>query len=103
MSGATEIALTKLDSLSGMDTLKICTAYRIGSHTTDYFPITPELIKAEPVYMEVPGWKEDITGVRQFAKLPSAARNYIERIEQLVEKPIKYVSVGPHREAMIVR
>jgi adenylosuccinate synthase len=103
VSGATEIALTKLDSLSGMDTLKICKAYRIGSRTIDNFPITPELVKAEPVYMEVPGWKEDITGVRRFTELPRAAQGYVERIEQLVERPVRYVSVGPHREAMIVR
>lgn len=103
VSGAIELALTKLDSLSGLDTLKICTAYRIGSRTTDNFPITPELVKAEPIYREVPGWKEDITGIRQFSKLPGAARDYVERIEQMVERPVKYVSVGPHRDAMIVR
>jgi adenylosuccinate synthase len=103
VSGATELALTKLDSLSGLNTLKICTAYRIGSRTIDNFPITPELVKAEPIYREVPGWKEDITGIRRFIELPRAARDYVERIEQLVEKPVKYVSVGPHREAMIVR
>jgi adenylosuccinate synthase len=103
VSGATEIALTKLDSLSGLDTLKICTAYRIASRTINTFPITPELIKAEPVYIEVLGWKEDITGVRQFTKLPKAARDYVESIERLVEKPIKYISVGPHREAMILK
>jgi adenylosuccinate synthase len=103
VSGATEIAITKLDSLSGLDTLKISTAYHIGSRTINTFPITPELVKAEPVYKEVPGWKEDITGVRQFTKLPAAARDYVERIEQLVERSIRYISVGPHREAMIVK
>ena len=103
VSGATEIALTKLDSLSGLDTLKICTSYRIGSRTLDSFPITPELIQAEPVYTEVPGWQENIRNVRQFTQLPAAAQKYVERIERLVERPIKFVSVGPHREAMIER
>jgi adenylosuccinate synthase len=103
VSGATELALTKLDSLSGMDTLKICTSYRVGSRQVDNFPITPELMKAEPVYTEMPGWQEDIRAVRQFAQLPAAAQKYVERIERLVERPIKYVSVGPHRDAMIVR
>ena len=103
VSGATEIALTKLDSLSGLDTLKICTAYHIGSRILDDFPITPELVQAESVYNEVPGWKEDIREVREFVKLPHAARDYVERIEKLVERPIKYVSVGPNRGAMIVR
>ena len=86
-----------------MDTLKICTAYRIGSRILDDFPITPELVQAESVYNEVPGWKEDIREVREFVKLPHAARDYVERIEKLVERPIKYVSVGPNRGAMIVR
>ena len=103
VSGATEIALTKLDSLSGMETLKICTAYRIGSHILDNFPITPELVQAEPVYIEIKGWQEDIREVRKYSQLPAAAQKYVERIERLVEKPIKYVSVGPHREALIVR
>ena len=103
VSGATELALTKLDSLSGLDTLKICTSYRIGIRTLDNFPITPELLQAEPVYIDVTGWKEDIREVREFVKLPDAARDYVERIEKLVERPIKYVSVGPNRGAMIVR
>jgi len=59
------------------------------------FPITPELMKAEPVYTEMPGWQEDIREVRQFAQLPAAAQKYVERIERLVERPLKYVSVGP--------
>jgi adenylosuccinate synthase len=103
VSGTTELALTKLDSLSGLETLKICTAYSVGSRTLDNFPITPELIQAEPVYTEMQGWQEDIREVRQFTQLPTPAQKYVERIERLVERPIKYVSVGPHREAMIVR
>ena len=103
VSGTTELALTKLDSLSGLETLKICTAYSVGSRTLDNFPITPELIQAEPVYTEMQGWQEDIREVRQFTQLPAPAQKYVERIERLVERPIKYVSVGPHREAMIVR
>lgn len=103
VSGATEIALTKLDSLSGLDPLRVCTAYRIGARTTASFPIVPELVKAEPVYFEMPGWKEDITGVRRFDQLPETAREYVKRIEELVERPVKYVSVGPSREAMVLK
>jgi adenylosuccinate synthase len=55
------------------------------------------------VYTEIGGWKEDIREVRRFAQLPGAAQKYVETIEKLVERPIKYVSVGPHRDAMIVR
>ncbi|MGA9694831.1 MAG: adenylosuccinate synthetase, partial [Dehalococcoidales bacterium] len=78
-------------------------AYSVGSRTLVNFPITPELIQAAPVYTEMQGWQEDIREVRQFTQLPAPAQKYVERIERLVERPIKYVSVGPHREAMIVR
>lgn len=103
VGGAIEVAMTKLDSLSGLDTLKICTGYRIGRHVIDYFPIVPELVQAKPVYVEMPGWKEDITGIRRYHDLPAAARAYVEKLEQLVQRPVKYVSVGPAREAMIPR
>ncbi len=103
VSGATELALTKLDSLSGLPSLKICTHYRIDSRDIDYFPVVPELMHCEPAYIEMPGWEEDVTGVREYDKLPEAAQAYIIKIEQLVEKNITYISVGPHREAMIVR
>ena len=71
--------------------------------TLDNFPITPQLVQAEPVYLEVKGWQEDIRNVRNYSQLPAAAQKYVERIERLVEKPIKYISVGPHREALLVR
>jgi adenylosuccinate synthase len=103
VSGATEVALTKLDSLSGLNPLKICTHYRIGSRDIDYFPIVPELVQAEPQYIEMPGWQEDITGIREYCKLPPAAREYVEKIEQLVQCRVAYISVGPERKALIVR
>lgn len=103
LQNATELALTKLDSLSGQTTLKICTHYQIGDRQIDNFPITPELLMSKPVYLEMPGWSEDITGIRTFAQLPAAARNYVETIERLVGVPIRYISVGPEREALIIR
>ena len=103
VSGATDLVLTKLDSLSGQKTLKLCNRYRIGSRLIDYFPIVPELINCEPVYIEMDGWDEDITSVRDFEQLPGAAQRYVEKIEQLVGMRISYISVGPHREAMIIR
>ncbi len=103
VSGATEIALTKLDSLSGLATLKICTSYALGNRQTTDFPLVPELIKAWPVYLEMPGWRADIRGVRSYSKLPAAARAYVEKLEQLVQRPIAWVSVGPGREEVIVR
>lgn len=103
LQNATELALTKLDCLSGSETLKICTHYKVGGQSIDYFPITPELLQAEPVYTEVPGWKEDISGIREYDNLPEAARNYVETLEHLVGVRIKYISVGPEREALIIR
>lgn len=103
VQNATEIALTKLDSLSGQETLRICTHYRIGSRTIDYFPITAELMDAEPVYTDMPGWEKDITLVRNYNKLRRSARDYVETIEHLVKKLIRYISVGPERESLIIR
>jgi len=103
VSGSTELALTKLDSLTGLPVLKICTNYLIGSKSIDYFPIMPELTRVKPKYIELPGWNKDITDVCEFHKLPAAAQEYVRKIEELVECNISYISVGPHREAMIVR
>jgi adenylosuccinate synthase len=100
---ATELALTKLDSLSGRPSLKICTHYVCGNERTDRFPLTPVLKDARPVYEEVPGWSEDITGCRTLDALPRAARDYVLRIEALVGCRIRYVSVGPERSQLIDR
>lgn len=103
IQGAHEIALTKLDSLSGRDVLKICTAYSInGTHTAE-FPLTPYLYRAAPVYEECEGWREDISKCRDFDHLPRAAQRYVERLQALVEKPIRLVSVGAERDALVIR
>lgn len=101
--GATEVALTKLDSLSGWKTLKICTHYTWHGEEITRFPINAVLEESEPVYREMPGWDEDITGVRKFGDLPKAARDYVLTLERLVGCPFRYVSVGPEREALIDR
>jgi adenylosuccinate synthase len=103
VNGATELALTKLDNLSGIGPLKICVQYKVGNKSIDTFPIMAELIKSEPVYIEMPGWDEDITEIRDYAQLPLNARRYIEKIEELVGCRIAYVSVGPNRKALIIR
>ena len=103
MQGATEVALTKLDNLTGERALKICTGYAIDGVTTTDFPLNPDLERAVPVYEDAGGWGEDISRTRQYADLPRAARMYVERIEMLIGCPVKYVSVGPQREALIVR
>ena len=101
--GATEIALTKLDSLSGQPLLKICTDYEYRGNPVGRFPLNAILDEAKPIYKEMPGWEEDITGVRTFEDLPANARDYVLEIERLIECPIRYVSVGPERPALIDR
>jgi len=103
VQGATEIALTKLDSLTGMPSLKICTHYTHDGKVYDRFPLNAVLEEAAPVYEETAGWSEDISGVREFSALPEAAQKYVLRIEELVQCRIRYVSVGPEREALIDR
>lgn len=101
--GATEVALTKLDSLSGLPTLKICTDYLHKGKPLGRFPLSAVLDESEPVYKEMPGWNEDVTGVRVFGDLPQSAQDYVIEIERLIGCKIRYVSVGPEREALIVR
>jgi adenylosuccinate synthase len=103
VQGATEIALTKLDSLSGHRRLKICTHYAYNGKRTNRFPLNPILNIAEPVYTECEGWTEDITDCRQFETLPTAAQQYVLRIEELIDCHIRYISVGPERAQLIDR
>ncbi|EDQ02252.1 adenylosuccinate synthetase [Shewanella benthica] len=100
LQAATEIALTKIDCLTGMKDLKICVSYA-GEHTQN--PIWPQTAALTPIYEEMQGWSEDITACRTFASLPQAAQAYVLRIEALMGVPIKMVSVGPERGQMILR
>ncbi len=104
VNGLTDLAINKLDILSGMDEVQVATAYRIEGKLTKDFPMTlEELEGAEPVYESLPGWSEDIGQVREFRDLPENARRYIEQIERLVDTPAALISVGPSRDATIVR
>lgn len=98
-----EIALTKIDSLSGLKKLMICTGYEIDGEMYEDFPLTPALQKAKPKYIEMTGWNENISGCRKFDELPGAAQEYVNKIEELIGYKIKYVSVGPERESLIVK
>ncbi|KLV04001.1 MULTISPECIES: adenylosuccinate synthase [Photobacterium] len=100
LQAATEVALTKLDCLSGLEDLKICVAYD-GKHSEN--PIWPQTAALAPVYEKMEGWSEDITGCRAFEELPKAAQAYVLRVEELMGVPVKMVSVGPGREQMIMR
>ena len=103
IQGVNCISLTKLDSLSNQESLKICTRYKYGKELIDRFPIYPVLNESKPEYIEMEGWSSDISDCRDFNKLPQQARAYVLKIEELVGYPIKYISVGPERESIIIR
>lgn len=103
MQGATEVALTVLDVLGYLDELPICVGYDIDGQVTKDFPTTAQLKKAKPVYVRLPGWKQDIRGIQSYEDLPENCRNYIEFIERELEVPITYVSNGPGRKEIIRR
>ncbi|MBR2559798.1 MAG: adenylosuccinate synthase [Firmicutes bacterium] len=100
---ATEIALTKLDVLSYLDEIPVCTAYEVCGEETEEFPFPTALEAAKPVIKTLKGWKSDISGVRSFDDLPREAREYVEFIEKSIECPITYISVGPERDSIIIR
>ncbi len=102
VQGATEVALTKLDSLSGREKLQVCTHYLVDGQQATAFPLAITLDRAEPVYETLPGWEDDIQGVRRFADLPAEARSYVEAIAARIGPPIRHISVGPERDQMIV-
>lgn len=103
LQGATEMALTNLDVLSAWGEIPICTAYRMGERVITDFPPTAALNRAEPVWEHMEGWGTDITGATSYDELPVAAKRYIERLEALIEIPIRFISVGPRREQIIVK
>lgn len=103
IQGTTEVAFTVLDPLGYLDEIPVCVAYDIDGEITDRFPCTSKLEKAKPVIKKLPGWKCDITGIREFEKLPVEAQNYVNEIEKLIGFPITYVSNGPGREDIIRR
>jgi len=103
INGLSGIALTKLDVLSGLETVKVCTAYTYKGTVLDEVPASLEIMEqCVPIYEELPGWNEDITGARSLAELPQNARNYVTRIEELSGTPVVLVSVGPRRDETIV-
>ena len=103
LQGATDVALTVMDVLGYLDEIPVCTAYEIdGKQVTD-FPTTVQLKKAKPVWTYLPGWKCDITGIRNYEDLPENCRKYVEFIEEKIGYPITMVSNGPGREDIIYR
>ncbi len=103
VSGVTGIALSKIDILDGFDEVMICTGYRLGDRTLDYFPAHPsEQAAVEPIYERFEGWQDSTAGARSWAQLPAQAIKYIRRIEELVNCPVALVSTSPEREDTIL-
>lgn len=97
------LGITKLDVLDGLDTLQICTGYRCDGEILSVPPSGADaLAQCEPVYEEMPGWKDNTVGVRDYDQLPQAARNYLARLEEITETPIDIISTGPDRADTII-
>ena len=104
VNGLTDLVMTKLDVLTGYETIPVCVAYDIDGTITQEMPLTQsDFHHAVPVYEELPGWSEDISEVRRFSDLPQAAQDYVLRIEGLAGCRISTIGVGPGREASISR
>lgn len=102
VNGLTELALTKLDILSGLQELPVCVAYDLDGERIDSLPADLNVLaKCRPIYRKLAGWSEDITGARAIDDLPSNARHYIDFVAENVGVPIQFVSIGPGREQII--
>ena len=103
INGVSGLCVTKLDVLDGMETLRLCTGYKLAGGTSDILPVGAEtLAECEPIYEDMPGWSESTVGIKEYDKLPAAARNYLKRMEELCEVPVDIISTGPDREETIV-
>ncbi|MBI5295227.1 MAG: adenylosuccinate synthase [Chloroflexi bacterium] len=104
LSGVTELCLTKLDVLSGLEEIQVCTGYKLNGQAVGYVDVDAYgLEKVEPQYQTVKGWDGDIRGARRFEDLPLRAREYVQMIESAADTPVKWIGVGPEREATIRR
>ena len=103
LQGTTDVAFTVLDVLGYLDEIPVCVGYEIDGEVTTDFPVTRLLKQAKPVYEVLPGWKEDIRGIKEYDKLPENCRKYIEFIEERIGYPITMISNGPAREDIIYR
>ena len=103
VQGTTQVAFTVLDALGYLDEIPVCVAYEVDGKQTKEFPTTDKLNRAKPVLKVLPGWKQDIRGIRKYEDLPVNCRKYVEFIEKEIGFPIKIVSNGPNREDIIYR
>jgi len=104
INGVTDVVVTKLDILTGLDTVPVCVAYDVDGVRHDEMPIgQSDVHHARPIYEELPGWWEDISGCRTFAELPDNAQRYVLRLEELIGARVSAIGVGPQRDAIIER
>jgi adenylosuccinate synthase len=101
LQGATEVALTMVDALSGLDRIRVCTAYQENDRRIERFPLTYRLSRCEPTYEDLPGWSEELGDMRRWEELPEAVRNFVRTIEGKLAVPIRTLSVGPHRRQLV--
>jgi adenylosuccinate synthase len=103
LNGLTGLAITKLDVLDGLDSIKICTGYDYNGKTLTEFPASLKILgDCKPIYETLPGWPEDISGMQKLEELPQKVKNYLNRIAELAETPVDIISVGPDRDQTIV-
>ena len=103
INGVTELTMTKADVLSGFETINVCTHYEYNGEKIDYLPFNIDESLVKPIYKAIPGWKADLTGMRELEELPQALHDYIAYLEKQLETPITIVSVGPDRTQTIPR
>jgi adenylosuccinate synthase len=104
VNGITDFFLTKLDVLSGLERVPVCVGYEVDGFRIEHMPMTQtEVHHALPIFEELPGWWEDISGCRAFEDLPANARAYVARLEELCGARVSAIGVGPGRDATIVR
>jgi adenylosuccinate synthase len=103
LNGLTSLSVTKLDVLTGLDTLKIAVAYELDGERIESKPASlKKFARCKPLYVDLPGWKEDLSPVRTWDRLPGAAKNYLRTIEEITRIPFSIISVGPGREESII-
>jgi len=102
LNGFTGIAVTKLDILDTFETLQVCVGYRLGDQVLDWVPVTADQEKVEPIYETWPGWLSDTSSARAWDELPEKAQAYIVRLAELAGAPVRFISVGPERDQIIV-
>ena len=103
VQGATQVALTIVDALGYLDEIPVCVGYELDGQIIQDFPTTTKLERCKPVWQTLPGWKQDIRGIKSYGELPQACRNYVEFIEAQIGVPIRMVSNGPGRDEILYR